>query len=110
MGEMSCPQCGNPQLDVDEQNSVVYCKRCGFAVKVDPQTGNVTPISQGGAPQAQAPIAYAGGEKSFLGMEPFTFFMLGTALNLLLSIIGVIPLDLFIIVEVVIVALWFLKK
>ena len=78
--DVACPQCGNPNLDVDAQNSVVYCKKCGFAVRVDPQTGNVTPLSQGGAPaggqQPQAPAAYR--ERHVLGMDPFTFFMIGT--------------------------------
>ncbi|MFH1247035.1 MAG: hypothetical protein V1644_01515, partial [Candidatus Micrarchaeota archaeon] len=59
MGELACPQCGNPNLDVDEQSSVVYCKKCGFAVKVDPQTGEAVPISQGGQP-AQGGLAGAG--------------------------------------------------
>ncbi len=74
---VSCPQCGNPNLDVDAQNNVVYCKQCGFAVQVDPATGNVTPLSQGGA-GAQAPAAYAGGPsgKTILGTDPLTFFLL----------------------------------
>lgn len=114
MGELSCPQCGNPQLDVDEQNSVVYCKKCGFAVKVDPQTGNVTPISQGGVPQSAkgpgtAPAAYSAG-KSVLGMEPFTFFMLGTAFALLLAVSNVLPLELFGLLEVIVVIIWFMNK
>ena len=63
--DVSCPQCGNPNLDVDAQNNVVFCKKCGFAVKVDPQTGNVTPISEGGAAapaeSAQSQPSYSGG-------------------------------------------------
>lgn len=102
--DVACPQCGNPNLDVDAQNNVVYCKKCGFAVQVDPATGNVTPLSQGPAPggaggamagggaamgggmQGAAPAAYAGG-KTIFGMEPFTFSMLGVGVILLLAII-----------------------
>ncbi|MFH0973954.1 MAG: hypothetical protein V1817_04180 [Candidatus Micrarchaeota archaeon] len=108
--DVACPQCGNPNLDVDAQNNVVYCRKCGFAVQVDPATGNVTPLS-GGAPSGAgsggvggggggmqvgggamggamggAPGAYAGG-KTILGLEPFTFTSLGIGIVLLLSII-----------------------
>ncbi len=82
--DMACPQCGNPNLDVDPQNSVVYCKQCGFAVQVDPQTGNVTPLSQGSVPSAgaaQAPPVYQGGG-TILGLDKLTFFMLGVAVVL----------------------------
>lgn len=82
--DMACPQCGNPNLDVDPQNSVVYCKQCGFAVQVDPQTGNVTPLSQGSVPQegqAMAPPVYQS-SGTILGMDKMTFFMLGIALVL----------------------------
>ncbi len=82
--DMACPQCGNPNLDVDPQNSVVYCKQCGFAVQVDPQTGNVTPLTQGSVPQtgaAQAPPVYESTGMIF-GMDKMTFFMLGIALVL----------------------------
>ena len=85
--DIACPQCGNPNLDVDEANSVVYCKKCGFAVKVDPATGNVTPISQGG-PQpgtgnlAPPPVYRKSG---IFGMDSLTFFMLGLALLLLVT-------------------------
>ena len=96
--DVSCPQCGNPQLDVDAENSVVYCRNCGFAVKVDPQTGQATPISmgQGGGGGAETPagpaMPYAGGgggggfsgEKLILGTEPLTFLLGGTVVALLL--------------------------
>ncbi len=100
--DVACPQCGNPNLDVDAQNNVVYCRKCGFAVQVDPATGNVTPLSggaPGGAPaggggmmagggaMAGAPAAYASGGKNILGLEPFTFMSLGIGIVLLLSII-----------------------
>src|SRR3989338_2748325 len=101
--DMACPQCGNPNLDVDAQNSVVYCKKCGFAVQVDPQTGNVTPLSQGGASGGGAgpavggaPMeaeAYQGGESTVLGMDKLTFFMLGLAL--LLFAVFIFNLDIF---------------
>ncbi|MFH1780177.1 MAG: hypothetical protein ABH803_03490 [Candidatus Micrarchaeota archaeon] len=113
MADLACPSCGNPQLDVDEQNSVVYCKRCGFAAKVDPQTGEVNVINQGGVPQGQAgpgtaPKVYS--SKSIFGMDAFTFFMLGTAVTLLLTVIGVLTLDLFVLIELVIVVLWLFKR
>lgn len=92
MGEISCPQCGNPNLDVDAQNNVVYCKNCGFAVQVDPQTGNVTPISQGGAPQQQMGGGAQGGampsmHKTILGMEPFVFLSVALLLVLLAALL-----------------------
>ncbi|HLD63238.1 MAG TPA: hypothetical protein VI875_05230 [Candidatus Norongarragalinales archaeon] len=92
MGEVSCPQCGNPNLDVDAQNNVVYCKNCGFAVRVDPQTGNVTPLSPGGGgggmgaaspPTGPMPSSH----KTVLGMEPFVFMMVGFLFVLLGSIL-----------------------
>lgn len=102
--DVACPQCGNPNLDVDAQNNVVYCRKCGFAVQVDPATGNVTPLSggaPGGAPAGGggmmagggamggaggAPAAYAGGRTIF-GLEPFTIMAFGIAVVLLLSIV-----------------------
>lgn len=85
--DVSCPQCGNPKLDVDEANSVVYCQKCGFSVKVDPQTGNVTPLSPGGPAGPTGgmapPAAYQ--QKTILGLDGLTFFMLGTAVALLLT-------------------------
>lgn len=88
MSELACPQCGNPNLDVDAENSVVFCRRCGFAVRVDPQTGDVTPISRGGKP-GEAPKVYAG--HTILGMDPLLFFMGGTALMLVLFLWGIVP-------------------
>jgi ribosomal protein S27E len=88
MSELTCPQCGNPNLDVDAENSVVFCRRCGFAVHVDPQTGDVTPLSQGGKPGG-APKVYA--HHSILGMDPLIFFMGGTAASLILFLWGIIP-------------------
>lgn len=82
--DVACPQCGNPNLDVDPQNSVVYCKNCGFAVQVDPKTGEVQPLSQGSVPatgEAQAPPAYQDAGSMF-GMDRLTFFMLGLAVIL----------------------------
>ncbi len=104
--DVACPQCGNPNLDVDAQNNAVYCKKCGFAVQVDPATGNVTPLSQGGGAAAGgamggggmamgggAPAAYAGG-KNIFGLEPFTFMALGIGVVLLLSIVYTLDLTL----------------
>ncbi|MCX6767834.1 MAG: hypothetical protein NTY90_03855 [Candidatus Micrarchaeota archaeon] len=109
---MACPQCGNPQLDVDAENSVVFCKKCGFAVRVDPATGNVTPIQTGG-PAAQAPAVYH--EKSILGMDPLTFWMGGTAVILLATIFGFFrafgdEITTFGTLEILLTALWLLKK
>lgn len=99
--DVSCPQCGNPQLDVDAENSVVYCRNCGFAVRVDPQTGQAEPISMGGGGGGgpPAPAAYAGGggfagEKTILGTEPLTFLLGGTVVALLLVLM--LNLDLLI--------------
>ncbi len=89
MGDMSCPQCGYAQLDVDAQNSVVYCRNCGFAVRVDPQTGETTPISQGGgAPAggsmpAQAGGGGYGGSRGILGLDSTTALLGGTLVILI---------------------------
>lgn len=117
MGELACPQCGNPNLDVDEQNSVVYCKKCGFAVQVDPKTGEAVPISQGGAPggampgapMAGAPAAY--NDHSIFGMDPLTFWMGGFAIILLLFFLRVVS-DLMIIAALVVILtiIWWMKR
>ncbi len=109
---MACPQCGNPRLDVDAENNVVFCRKCGFAVHVDPATGNVTPIQAGG-PVAQAPPVYH--ERTILGMDPLTFWMGGTALLLLATIFGFFrslgeETTVFIALEALLTAYWFLKK
>ena len=89
MEGVACPQCGNPNLDVDAENSVVYCKNCGFAVRVDPQTGNVTPLTDNaGGPSPAQPQAYSGGSKSILGFDPTTFLLGGTAVILLITVLG----------------------
>lgn len=112
--DVACPQCGNPNLDVDAENNVVYCKRCGFSVQVDPQTGNVTPLSPGGpAPGAGAnnfapPAAYS--QKSVFGMEPFIFFLVGTVVALALTFLGVIDLTVFMIAEIAVFVLWWLNR
>ena len=113
-GDLACPQCGNPNLDVDEQNSVVYCQKCGFAVKVDPKTGEAVPISQGGQPQGLAeagqPIA-AYNDHSILSMDPLTFWMGGFAILLLLFFLGVLR-DLTILGALVLIltVVWWMKK
>lgn len=101
--DVSCPQCGNPNLDVDAQNNVVYCRKCGFAVQVDPQTGNVVPLSppqgaMGGAPQG-APGIYR--KPGIFGMDALTFFMLGTAVLLLATLAYNLDLTIFAILEIV---------
>lgn len=103
--EVACPQCGNPNLDVDEANSVVYCRKCGFAVKVDPQTGNVTPLGEGGAGGAGAmPEAYD--RPSILGTDPLTFFLGATAILLLLSVMGRLDMTIFMVLESIVVIIW----
>ena len=115
-GDLACPQCGNPNLDVDEQNSVVYCKKCGFAVKVDPQTGEAVPISQGGQPGQGAAGAMVGGpaaysDHSILGMDPLTFWMGGFVILLLRFFLGVLR-DLTILGALVLIltVVWWMKK
>ena len=123
MGELACPQCGNPNLDVDEQNSVVYCQKCGFAVKVDPQTGQAVPISQGAAQGTnQGGLATAGaglpmqgggygGERSIFGMDPLTFWLGGFAIVLLLFFIGIIrDLTTAFLLVAILTAIWWVKK
>lgn len=112
MTDVSCPQCGNPQLDVDAENSVVYCKNCGFAVKIDPQTGEATPLSQGGAPASGAaggeargeargggaPAVYSGG-KTIFGTDSMTFLLGATVILLILTIYLNLGMTLFAILE-----------
>ncbi|MBI5224814.1 hypothetical protein HY989_03000 [Candidatus Micrarchaeota archaeon] len=104
--EVACPQCGNPNLDVDEANSVVFCKNCGFAVKVDPQSGNVTPLSEGGAGGGamEAPQSY--GKKSIFGTDPLTFFLGATAVLLLSLYISFIPMSYFMLLESAVILIW----
>lgn len=105
---MACPQCGNPNLDVDSENSVVYCKNCGFAVRVDPQTGNVTPLSEGGAKQGaqpQAPPVYH--DRMIFGMDPMTFFLLASIVNLGLAFARVFDITIAGIIELLIVYTYF---
>ena len=110
---MACPTCGNPQLDVDEQNSVVFCKRCGFAVQVDPQTGQTTTLSQGGqgggAPAGGPPAAYSGG--SIFGMDPLTFWMLGAAALLVLYFLQIIrDISILFILATILTLYWWMKR
>ena len=123
MGELACPQCGNPNLDVDEQNSVVYCKNCGFAVKVDPQTGEAVPISQGaaqgglagagsgaaGGAGGGAPAVYA--DHSIFGSDPLTFWLGGFLILLLLFFFQIIrDATILFVLTLVLTAVWWMKK
>jgi hypothetical protein len=108
--DIACPQCGNPHLEVDEANSVVYCPKCGFAVKVDPQTGKVTPISKGGAPTPPPVYSRGGGGREILGMDALTFFMAGTALGLLLTFTNVFDLTIFAVLEAVLFYFYWTHK
>ncbi len=113
MGELACPQCGNPNLDVDEQNSVVYCQKCGFAVKVDPQTGEAVPISQGqpqGLAQAGLP-QQAYNAHTIIGMDPMTFWMGGFAALLLLFFLGIVQdLTILLLLVVILTGIWWVKR
>lgn len=115
MGEMACPTCGNPQLDVDEQNSVVFCKRCGFAVQVDPQTGQTTTLNAGnagggaGPAEGGAPAAYSSG--SIFGMDPLTFWMLGAAALLVLYFVQIIrDLTTLFVLAIILTIFWWMKR
>ncbi len=108
--DIACPQCGNPKLEVDEANSVVYCPKCGFAVKVDPQTGNVTPLNKGGSPTPPPAYAGAAGSRTVLGMDALTFFMAGTAIALLLTFMNAINLTIFAVLELVLFYFYWTHK
>ncbi|MEK6954703.1 MAG: hypothetical protein AABX01_06845 [Candidatus Micrarchaeota archaeon] len=108
--EVACPQCGNPNLDVDEANSVVYCKNCGFAVRVDPQSGNVTPLSEGAAGGAPAEAAQAYGQRTIFGTDPTTFFLGATALLLFLSMVQTLNLTTFVLLESIVVIFWWYNR
>ncbi|VVB70307.1 Uncharacterised protein [uncultured archaeon] len=114
--EESCPNCGRNSLDIDAQNSVVYCKNCGFAARVNPQTGEVTtlnPGSQGGGSPAvyNSSTGSSSEGHSILGLDPLIFFLLGITAVLSLMAINVItdPIigSLFI---AIIVVVWWIKK
>ena len=112
--DVACPQCGNPNLDVDEQNSVVYCRKCGFAVHVD-QNGEVVPISGagGGAGGGMgAPAVYS--EKNILGTDPTTFILGGSAILAAALFLGMLEqyggLNAFAILETVLVIFWFYNR
>ncbi|MFA4946262.1 MAG: hypothetical protein WC607_01835 [Candidatus Micrarchaeia archaeon] len=108
--DIACPQCGNPNLQVDEANSVVYCQKCGFAVKVDPQSGQVTPLSQG-APaggKMSPPPAYRA--KTVLGMDGLTFFMLGTALTLLFTFTAGLEMTYLALIETALFLVYWLNR
>jgi len=108
--DVACPQCGNPNLDVDPQNNVVYCRKCGFAVQVDPATGNVIPLNPGGAPTRTAAGAPAVYRKSILGLEPLTFLMVGTIILIVLTLMKGIDFTLFLIAEILLVVSYFLLR
>lgn len=124
MADVSCPQCGNPQLDVDAENSVVYCKNCGFAVRVDPQTGEAVPISGGAGGQMEAPQGggygqgqgapmqggYAAGPKSILGTDPFTFLLGATIVLLILTYYLSLGMTIFAILEVLLVVYYLMNR
>lgn len=126
MADVSCPQCGNPQLDVDAENSVVYCKNCGFAVKIDPQTGEATPLSggaggaggpamEGGAPPGYAPAGgggYAGAarQKNILGTDPFTFLLGATILLLILTYYLSLGGTIFAVLEVLLLVYYLMNR
>lgn len=96
-------------MDVDEANSVVFCRKCGFAVKVDPQTGNVTPLSDGGAGGAQAiPEAYGG--HTVFGTDPLTFFLGSTALLLFLTLVSALNWTIFFILESIVLIFWWYNR
>lgn len=122
---VNCPQCGNPNLQVDAQTNTVFCQQCGFAVQVDPTTGNVTPISQGsgapmgggagmGAPQGQgygpAPASYGGSshEGRILGMNSLTFFLFFTVVVFMAWLVGLFDITIVFIVEILLfIVYWY---
>ncbi|GEM_PF-1632629 len=126
MADVSCPQCGNPQLDVDAQDSVVYCKNCGFAVKIDPQTGQATPLSGGeaggqmeaGAPPGYAPgpapmgagQGYSTGPKNILGTDPFTFLLGATIILLILTYYFSLGTTIFAVLEILLAVYYLMNR
>lgn len=106
---VSCPQCGNPNLDVDPQTNTVFCRQCGFAVQVDPNTGNVTPISNGQPSMvAQGAPSGAGsyGKKTMLGMDALTFFLFFTAIITLMLFAQMIDITWMFLSEVVLFVIY----
>lgn len=118
MADVSCPQCGNPQLDVDAENSVVFCKNCGFAVKIDPQTGEATPLSQG-APGGEAGAGMAPGyaqggappaSRMIFGIDPFTFFLGATIVLLILTFYFQLSFTLFAVLEILLSVYYLMNR
>ncbi|HEV8289669.1 MAG TPA: TFIIB-type zinc ribbon-containing protein [Candidatus Norongarragalinales archaeon] len=112
MADVACPNCGNPNLDVDAENSVVYCKRCGFSVHVDPETGETQTLNPGGSVGGQQAQPYAGTPGAprtrVLGMDPFLFFSASTVVLLALLIMNILSdITIFAILEAIVIALYF---
>ncbi len=103
MADLSCPQCGNPQLDVDAQNDVVFCRRCGFAVRVDPQTGEATPLSTGGPAAGGPPAAYS---HTLFGTDALTALLGGTIVLLILTLFLNLGLFIFGVLEAILLYLY----
>lgn len=101
-----CPACGS-DLSVDQVNSVVYCKNCGFAARVDPETGETTVLNQGGG---RPPAAYGGHENQILGFEPITFWLIATTLIFLFIFMNVLNLTYGVLIEAIVTIYWWIKK
>jgi hypothetical protein len=100
-----CPKCGG-ELSVDQVNSVVYCKKCGWAAQINPETGETTVLSEGGG---RPPAAY-GHEGQILGFDPLTFWLIVTALVFLFVFMNVLNLTYGVLIEAVVTVYWWMKK
>ncbi len=100
-----CPTCGS-ELSFDQVNSVAYCKNCGWAAQINPETGEMNVLNQGGG----RPPAVYGNENQIFGFEPITFWLMATAVIFLFIFMNILNLTWGILLEAVATIYWWMKK
>jgi hypothetical protein len=86
---------------------VVYCKNCGFAARVDPETGETTVLNPGGG---RPPAVYGGRENQIFGFEPITFWLMATAVVFLFIFMNILNLTYGVLIEAIVTVYWWVKK
>jgi hypothetical protein len=80
---------------------------------VDPQTGEATPLSPGGAvagagPQMGAPMGYT--QRTILGTDPLTFLLGGIAVDFILMLVFSLNLTIFLALLVLVFLVYWWRK